>query len=105
MVLSPRRLLNALWRFMTMNATAEQRADMEQALANAATVTELRPRPQAPAVPEPTRPTADADHVPGLAPRHIRPPSWWRGDRAAYRNSVNAGEELGEPAARLAKVV
>jgi len=41
-------------------------------------------------------------HVPGLARRDIRPPSWWKGDRAAFRSTVQAGRELGEPAARSA---
>jgi hypothetical protein len=38
-------------------------------------------------------------HIAGLAPVNIRPPSWWRGDRAAFRSMVAAGKELGEPAA------
>lgn len=32
-------------------------------------------------------------HVPGTAPS-FRPPSWWQGDRAAFRNSVRAAEQI-----------
>lgn len=107
MALPTRRLLNAMWSFMTENATAEQRAELEAKLADAADlVDDRRPAARQPArVPAggPRRP--DPAHVPGLAPRHIPAPSWWRGDRAAYRSSVAAAEELGEPAAKLARVV
>lgn len=43
-----------------------------------------------------------ARHIPGLAPTTIRPPSWWRGNRAAWSTSVQAARELGEPAAKKA---
>jgi hypothetical protein len=47
----------------------------------------------------------DGQHVPGTAPDHIPAPSWWRGDRAAFRSSVAAGQQLGEPAALREPVV
>jgi hypothetical protein len=40
-------------------------------------------------------------HTPGLAPKHIRPPAWWKGDRAAFRSSVKAAEQI-EPMALAA---
>ncbi len=39
------------------------------------------------------------EHTPGLAPTNIPAPSWWKGNRAAFRSSVRAGQQLGEPAA------
>jgi len=42
-----------------------------------------------------------ARHIPGLAPRNIRPPSWWKGDRAAFRSSWRAAEQI-EPVALAA---
>lgn len=52
-------------------------------------------------VPPPVTSAAGVEpgHVPGLAPRNIPAPSWWRGDRAAFRSMVQAGKDLGEPAA------
>ena len=47
---------------------------------------------------------ADGNPAPGTAPLHlIRPPKWWRGDRAAYASSRQAmrdyasGGEGGDP--------
>jgi hypothetical protein len=38
-------------------------------------------------------------HHPGTTPPGIPVPSWYKGDRAAFRTSVRAAQELGEPAA------
>lgn len=38
-------------------------------------------------------------HHPGTTPPGIPVPSWYKGDREAFRSSVQAGRELGEPAA------
>lgn len=32
--------------------------------------------------------------VPGTAPVGIKPPSWWRGDREAFRTSTRAADQL-----------
>jgi hypothetical protein len=42
-----------------------------------------------------------ARHIPGTAPKHIRAPSWWKGDRAAFRSSWRAAEQI-EPMALAA---
>jgi hypothetical protein len=44
---------------------------------------------------------APARHIPGLAPKHIRPPSWWKGDREAFKSSWRAAEQI-EPMALAA---
>lgn len=36
----------------------------------------------------------DGEPVPGTAPVGIKPPSWWRGNRAAFRSSTQAGTQL-----------
>lgn len=114
MALPARRMLNALWRFLTENATAEQRADMEAAMTRAEALFDADMHPMRgtaahtttyATVPARPMPGPDPNHIPGTAPRHIRPPSWWKGDRAAYASTVAAAEQLGEPAAKLAKVV
>lgn len=96
-MLPPRRLLNLLYHWTVRHMDADQRKDFDAALADAAADH---------ATPAPTtagngqRPAPR--HVPGLSRHDIRPPSWWKGDRAAWRSSVKAAEQLGEPAARLA---
>lgn len=82
-----RRLLNLIYHWGLRNADADQRAEVDAALADAADL-DLTAQPVEP------------EHVPGTAPRHIRPPSWWKGNRAAFRSSVAAAAQLGEPVAK-----
>jgi hypothetical protein len=95
MRLSPRRLLNAMYRHWVEHLTAESREVVDDALSD-------NPSGIAMAGNTPVVRTAarsDGKHVPGLAPANIPAPSWWRGDKAAFSSSVAAGQQLGEPAA------
>lgn len=90
-----RRLLNLVYHFALQGATADARAEVDTQLAAAGALVVDRPPER-----QPDRATAQARHVPGTAPAWIRPPSWWKGDRAAFNTSVAAAEQLGEPAAK-----
>jgi hypothetical protein len=90
-VLSVRRLLNLIYYWSVRGADAESRADLDDALVQAGRI-DLTARWTQAAQPP-------AEHVPGTAPRHIRAPSWWKGNRQAFRSSVKAAQQLGEPAA------
>jgi len=83
-VLSVARLLNLIYFWVVRGASQEQRVEFDEALIEAG-------RLDLAASPEPPQP-----HVPGTAPAWIRKPSWWKGDRAAFRSSVSAAEQLGE---------
>lgn len=106
MTLPVRRLFNLMWHASMRGLTEEQRAEVMDAIAEA-------PRPVARAAARPGRaaPVTDLGQeratrgrstVPGTATHGIRPPSWWKGDRAAWRNGIRAGLDLGEPAAKTA---
>lgn len=105
MLLPIRRLLNLLWHWVSRDAGTERRQELLDSLSDAA---------GAYAIDTPARP-ATAPHsgsrgplvrgravIPGTSTHGIRPPSWWKGDRAAWRSSIRAAEELGEPAAAKA---
>jgi hypothetical protein len=36
----------------------------------------------------------ELDNVVALAPAGVRPPSWWKGDRAAFASNVKAQEQM-----------
>lgn len=89
MSLPPQRLLNAMYSYWVGGLTPESRQLVDDAMADAVVAEVTAPAPGRPA----------GRHIAGLAPGHIPPPSWWRGDRAAFSSSVAAGQQLGEPAA------
>lgn len=97
MTLPFRRLLNLIYEQWVRDLTPEGRAELDAALDNAADAYADRP-----VVPHGPQQAAVAEHVPGLAPRNIPAPSWWKGDRGAWRSSVQAARDLDEPAAALA---
>lgn len=97
MTLPFRRLLNLIYHHWIRGADAKSRAEVDASLDNAADVYDDRVTPRHLAAVGPV-----SGHVPGLAPRNIRPPSWWRGDRGAWSTSVQAARDLDEPAAALA---
>jgi hypothetical protein len=99
-MLPTRRLLNLVYFWGTDGITAESKRELDDALAAAANLDVAAAPRLAPATPE----QQQAEHVPGTAPRWIKPPDWWKGDRAAYRSSVKAADQLGEPAAKKAGV-
>lgn len=84
-MLPARRLFNLIYHWRVRNASAEQRAEVDDLLIDAGRL-------------DLTEAPAAAGHVPGTAPS-FRPPSWWKGNRAAFRSSVAAAQQLGEPAA------
>lgn len=89
MQLPPPRLLNAMYSYWVGGLTPEGRQLVDDALTDTAVAEVDAAAPARPA----------GRHVAGLAPANIPPPSWWRGDRAAFSSSVAAGQQLGEPAA------
>lgn len=110
MALSAPRFLNLVYHRMVDGVTAESRAAIDRALrGDMAGLEALAARraaeggsgaPPAPLTPPQRAPRGrDGRHVPGTAPDHIPPPSWWKGDTAAFLSSVGAGQQLGEPAA------
>lgn len=90
-------MLNLLYHWTVRNMDTDQRESFDALLADAAAD---HAEPSLAPAGNGQRPAPR--HVPGMSRRDIRPPSWWKGDRAAWRSSVKAAEQLGEPAARLA---
>lgn len=110
MALPAPRFLNLVYHRMVDGVTAESRAALDrallgdlsglQALAARGAATGGSNAPTAPLRAPGRAPRGrDGRHVPGTAPDHIPPPSWWKGDTAAFMSSVGAGQQLGEPAA------
>jgi hypothetical protein len=87
-------MLNLVYHWASRGYDEDQRARLDELLTGADPVIEVAATV--------TAPPAQARHVPGLAPPNMRAPSWWRGDRAAWSNTIKAGLELGEPAAKNA---
>ena len=87
-----RRFLNWLYHSWASMLTAENRALLDAELSREDTLL-------AQAREERLR-ARIGRRIKGLAPSHIPAPSWWLGDRAAFRSGVAAGQQLGEPAAR-----
>ena len=81
--------MNLLYHRWTNGMAADDVRRVDEMLADAAVELDAT-KPPAP----PRR------HVPGTAPS-FRPPKWWRGDRAAWRNTMRAAEQH-EPAALAA---
>lgn len=76
-----------MWHWANAHAhTEEDRAKLADALRPPVLDVE-QPRPAAAA--------ANGGHHPGLAPPGIPAPTWWKGDRAAFRTSVQAAGDLG----------
>ena len=110
MALTAPRFLNLVYHRMVDGVTAESRAALDRALLGDVSALEaLAARgaadggSSAPTAPQrsarPAPRGRDGRHVPGTAPDHIPPPSWWKGDTNAFMSSVGAGQQLGEPAA------
>jgi len=112
MTLAPPRLLNLFYHRWLDGAAPEGRAAVDAALegdysllaalaakreAEAPAGRRAGNRPASAAARAPLG--KDGRRVPGTAPDNIPPPSWWRGDRNAFRSSVAAGQHLGEAAA------
>lgn len=86
MALPAHRLLNLIYHWLRERLDEDGRAQMDDALADADRV-ELVVRTAPAAAPQ-------RRHVPGTAPPGIRPPSWWKGDRAAFRSSQQAMSDI-----------
>ena len=113
MDLSPRRLLHLMYHRIVDGGTEDARQGVDDLLARAAEAFAAEPWPAllgpAPGSFVTASPSGRRDRrprirgraaIPGTATHGIRPPSWWKGDRAAWRSTVSAGAELGEPAAK-----
>jgi hypothetical protein len=101
MTLSPRRLLNAMWSYLTQGITADSRKELEERLAaanDAHAVTVPTPGSITAAMPQ----VRGRAIIPGTSTHGIRPPSWWKGDRAAYKGMRAAAAEIEPTALRMA---
>lgn len=115
MSLPPRRLLNVMYHRIVDGGTAEARAEVDDQLANAADLLAYEPWP---GLLPPYQPPLRAGRrrgagrgpgnlrprnrgratIPGTSTHGIRPPSWWKGDRAAWSSTRAAAGQI-EPAA------
>lgn len=95
-----RRLLNAMWSYIVERLDSNARQELEERLAaaNDAHRIDLRRR----VVTAATAAVRGRSVIPGTATHGIRPPSWWKGDRAAYAGMRAAASQIEPVALRMA---